>query len=176
MWCRLSVVMISGKEWPWSELSQGTLQGCNGPCSSASVSLEGQAVPREHVWEANWVPLQTTPLHPQHCPTHHIFTLGRSLSRYTVWSSELCNRMTEMNGAETLPWWRYSLRGGGMWKMHASNYDMVWKKRCCKTVWVKCTKGFFLIYIYTSKWSEGRSVVSASLRPHGLYSPWNSPG
>ena len=24
--------------------------------------------------------------------------------------------------------------------------------------------------------SEGRSVVSDSLRPHGLYSPWNSPG
>ena len=23
---------------------------------------------------------------------------------------------------------------------------------------------------------EGRSVVSNSLRPHGLYSPWNSPG
>ena len=168
--------MISGKEWPWSELSQGTLRGCNGPCSSASVSLEGQAVPREHVWEANWVPLQTTPLHPQHCPTHHIFTLGCSLSRYTVWSSELRNRMTEMNGAEILPWWQYSLRGGGMWKMLASNYDMVWKKRCCKTVWVKCTKGLFLIHIYTSKWSEGRSVVSDSLRPHGLYSPWNSLG
>ena len=26
------------------------------------------------------------------------------------------------------------------------------------------------------KWSESRSVVSDSLRPHGLYSPWNSPG
>ena len=24
--------------------------------------------------------------------------------------------------------------------------------------------------------SESRSVVSSSLRPHGLYSPWNSPG
>ena len=24
--------------------------------------------------------------------------------------------------------------------------------------------------------SESRSVVSNSLRPHGLYSPWNSPG
>ena len=35
----------------------------------------------------------------------------------------------------------------------------------------------------TSKWpskvksaSESHSVVSGSLRPHGLYSPWNSPG
>ena len=26
------------------------------------------------------------------------------------------------------------------------------------------------------KWSESHSVVSESLRPHGLYSPWNSPG
>ena len=26
------------------------------------------------------------------------------------------------------------------------------------------------------KWSESRSVVSNSLWPHGLYSPWNSPG
>ena len=25
------------------------------------------------------------------------------------------------------------------------------------------------------KWNESRSVVSDSLRPHGLYSPWNSP-
>ena len=24
--------------------------------------------------------------------------------------------------------------------------------------------------------SEGHSVMSDSLRPHGLYSPWNSPG
>ena len=33
--------------------------------------------------------------------------------------------------------------------------------------------------IYTSfqvKESESRSVMSNSLRPHGLYSPWNSPG
>ena len=26
------------------------------------------------------------------------------------------------------------------------------------------------------KWSASRSVVSHSLQPHGLYSPWNSPG
>ena len=25
-------------------------------------------------------------------------------------------------------------------------------------------------------WSESRSVLSESLQPHGLYSPWNSPG
>ena len=26
------------------------------------------------------------------------------------------------------------------------------------------------------KWSESLSVISDSLRPHGLHSPWNSPG
>ena len=31
----------------------------------------------------------------------------------------------------------------------------------------------FHIYIYES---ESRSVISDSLRPHELYSPWNSPG
>ena len=31
-------------------------------------------------------------------------------------------------------------------------------------------------YLVLVKWSEGRSVVSDSLQPHGLYSPWNSPG
>ena len=28
----------------------------------------------------------------------------------------------------------------------------------------------------TSEWSESRSVMSDSLGPHGLYSPWHSPG
>ena len=32
-----------------------------------------------------------------------------------------------------------------------------------------------LIPVY-SMWSESCSVVSKSLRPHGLYRPWNSPG
>ena len=32
------------------------------------------------------------------------------------------------------------------------------------------------VYIYMKSESESRSVVSDSLWPHGLYSPWNSPG
>ena len=33
------------------------------------------------------------------------------------------------------------------------------------------------VHITWSEWvSESHSVVSDSLRPHGLYSPWNSPG
>lgn len=65
----------SRKERPQSELSQGTLQGCSGSCSSASVSLEAQAIPREHVWEANWVPPQTSPYTPVTAPPT-IFSLS----------------------------------------------------------------------------------------------------
>ena len=35
----------------------------------------------------------------------------------------------------------------------------------------------FILFIYPfESESESRSVTSDSLRPHGLYSPWNSPG
>ena len=34
----------------------------------------------------------------------------------------------------------------------------------------------FMIVWGAMKWSESHSVVSDSLWPHGLYSPWNSPG
>ena len=37
-------------------------------------------------------------------------------------------------------------------------------------------QGWFLLGLTGLKWSESRSVMSNSLRPHGLYSPWNSPG
>ena len=36
-----------------------------------------------------------------------------------------------------------------------------------------CSK---LLPVSLSQWSEGRSAVSNSLWPHGLYIPWNSPG
>ena len=32
------------------------------------------------------------------------------------------------------------------------------------------------LFPFEVKWSESHSVVSDSLWPHGLYSPWNSPG
>ena len=37
----------------------------------------------------------------------------------------------------------------------------------CADLWLEATE---------ESESESRSVVSDSLRPHGLYSPWNSPG
>ena len=35
---------------------------------------------------------------------------------------------------------------------------------------------FYCWALESWEWSESRSVVSDSLWPHGLYSPWNSPG
>ena len=34
----------------------------------------------------------------------------------------------------------------------------------------------FFFFAALKNWSESHSVVSDSLGPHGLYSPWNSPG
>ena len=36
--------------------------------------------------------------------------------------------------------------------------------------------GFIMFFMVLSMESESGSVVSDSLRPRGLYSPWNSPG
>ena len=33
-----------------------------------------------------------------------------------------------------------------------------------------------VLSLFLLLWSKSRSVMSDSLRPHGLYSPWNSPG
>ena len=46
-------------------------------------------------------------------------------------------------------------------------WEFVW---WCPGIWAQCWA--------LSQWgeSESRSVVSSSLWPHGLYSPWNSPG
>ena len=44
----------------------------------------------------------------------------------------------------------------------------------------KCARQFMYILLFTLHYnhseSESHIVVSDSLRPHGLYSPWNSPG
>ena len=48
------------------------------------------------------------------------------------------------------------------------------------TMWGKVRMGWFqkiaLKHVYYVSESESRSVVSDCLWPHGLYSPWNSPG
>ena len=41
---------------------------------------------------------------------------------------------------------------------------------------VKNTKNIYLSFSYIEFLHETRSIVSSSLLPRGLYSPWNSPG
>ena len=43
-------------------------------------------------------------------------------------------------------------------------------------VWQDCKHIILEIVLHMTSESERRSLVSDSLRPHGLYSPWNSPG
>ena len=42
--------------------------------------------------------------------------------------------------------------------------------------WYSTRKKTLFDWIIEVKWSESRSVVSSSLRPHRLYGPWNSLG
>ena len=50
-------------------------------------------------------------------------------------------------------------------------------QRHCESDGKKQTKSFCYAILNIIKMiGESRSVVSNSLRPHGLYSPWNSPG
>ena len=58
-------------------------------------------------------------------------------------------------------------------------------KTTALTIWTVVGKGMSLLFnilsvyhsfSYKEKESESHSVVSDSLQPHGLYSPWNTPG
>ena len=49
----------------------------------------------------------------------------------------------------------------------------MWKKWNCCTFWGDCKLVQLLV---KTAWKWNCSVVSDSLWPHGLYSPWNSPG
>ena len=60
------------------------------------------------------------------------------------------------------------------WKMKA-NFQVVFVISYVKWMMIVLSspKGFKTLFL---KWDESHSVVSDSLRLHGLYSPWNSPG
>ena len=68
-----------------------------------------------------------------------------------------------------------------------TNATPEWIAMCCSCKMSLClttglgSKALHLIPFWMSEdradgWSESHSVLSDSLRPHGLYSPWNSPG
>ena len=54
----------------------------------------------------------------------------------------------------------------------SSSSSYIWKF----LVHVLLNPSWRILSITLNMWSESHSVVSNSLRPHGLYSPWNSPG
>ena len=60
------------------------------------------------------------------------------------------------------PWWAIE-------KAAASWFGLVWHLQSEDGI----LKSFYWI---SEKWSESRSVVSSSLQPHELYSPWSFPG
>ena len=59
--------------------------------------------------------------------------------------------------------------------MHTYMYTYV-----CIHIYTYCSVCYdmrcFECHMYLEQKSESHSVVSSSLRPHGLYNPWNSPG
>ena len=74
--------------------------------------------------------------------------------------------------------WALQLAGDGP-HLSLLNSEMLPLDYCvCCAEAVEC---FRIVTVYVSisqvwSWSESRSVVSSSLWPHGLYSPWDSPG
>ena len=52
----------------------------------------------------------------------------------------------------------------------------VWQKKSISAMHLPLAGGRSNFSHVLGRWSESPSVVSNSLRPHGLYSPWNSPG
>ena len=52
----------------------------------------------------------------------------------------------------------------------------MWCRILVGSFWSSGPNGWLLSHGHGRIMSENRSVMSDSLRPHGLYSPWNSPG
>ena len=64
---------------------------------------------------------------------------------------------------------------------HAKHQALIWEFRGeMQQCWQKLSRGDWpemaVLWLVLKRESESRSVVSDSLLPHGLYSPWNSPG
>ena len=58
------------------------------------------------------------------------------------------------------------------WQASLDNCGCNWEKFCAPQWWIKARARTF-----SKNWSEVKVAQSClTLRPHGLYSPWNSPG
>ena len=62
-----------------------------------------------------------------------------------------------------------------IWRSHLFFYAWPTSPLSRSSLW-RIAFSFRLIMGHSKSESESHSVVSDSLRPHGLYSPWNSPG
>ena len=69
----------------------------------------------------------------------------------------------------------YTAGGNVNWCSHyvRTVWRVLKKTKCRATIW---SSNFTPGHISRQSESESRSVISDSLWPHGLYSPWNSPG
>ena len=75
-------------------------------------------------------------------------------------------------------WWRVLTKCAPLDKGIANHFSIL-ALRTPWTVWKGILPGTnrnYFIKLIKSSESESHSFVSESLRPHGLYSPWNSPG
>ena len=72
--------------------------------------------------------------------------------------------------AEVFTPWKWAKCGKSVWFFFPFVICSFAFAVCCMSTWWMCTG----IFVYLSKIKQ--AVVSNSLRPHGLYSPWNSPG
>ena len=70
-----------------------------------------------------------------------------------------------------IPW---TEEPGGPWAMGSKRVRHDWATKHSTNTYM--TYYCSLLKLHEVKWSESHSVGSDSLRPHGLHSPWNSPG
>ena len=63
-----------------------------------------------------------------------------------------------------------------LWYIYTMEYYSAIKKNTFESVLMRWMKLEPIIQSEKWKWKWSRSVMSDSLWPHGLYSPWNSPG
>ena len=117
-----------------------------------------------------------SPVHPFHLTIPELYMINRWSSMWNVsLSPARCSSklMEPKKGVLKPPTYNQSIRSTG------DKFGLNW----CLKQWV----GNSLIVLSPSpaiwcslykwcKWSESHSVISNSLQPHGLYSPWNSPG
>ena len=87
-------------------------------------------------------------------------------------SNQLTPRQTVQNNSKH----RTAHTFGCCYNLPASVYPFVKAEKKLPVVHCKPQKASAAQFVYFRRKYESCSVVSHSLRPHGLYSPWNSPG